>query len=678
MDIQFRDWNSKVNAMPRIPRSQEEGGYLLSLQEILQSINDNNSNKFPVQIKGSETANTIDEHCERLRPLGIVYQSHPQDKWHISEEMNDFFNTNNREFLLHFLNSKIKYITELLIFLEEPKTIGEIYNHAVNHYSMAWKGKSQIRDRLHWFIDLKAVNYSKYEKLYTLTDYGKQFIEKSSYISAHEIKSFHYDDTLNETEIILPDWLIEYIQSTKHKENEKKNSIGYIPGSSDNSINTILEVLDLAKDTIEYEEIFNYLHTTLNIKSSSVNGFLTLLTNLGMLVRRSEKIYETSNIGKDFLFSSNPDLEFLFILNNNYKYIFEMLKTIGESNKTNKELVAIGVTKYNMESENIEQIRKRIKFLKNAKLIMEDGVRSYTFTNRGQIFSDLCLTSISDEDSKKEKIPDEKNSDIYTLLHKLRMASIDSSNPRLFEKLIAEAFEQIGFISKLLAKSGTTDVLLTSPTAPKFMYKVAVEAKTNRDGKITEDKIDFETLKEHRKKHNADYSIVVGKQFKGTRLVDRAKSNNVLLLDLDILDILVKKHIAYPIQTNEYKILFSKPGLADISLLEQTYTSMERKKVLYQLIIEILMKNSDDEYTGGVLTAREIYIQIKNNDIFISQPLVPDEMENMLDLLSNPLIECIGSVKDGYYAKGSLKEAALKFGFYYNISSNEKIKFSEI
>ena len=46
------------------------------------------------------------------------------------------------------------------------------------------------------------------------------------------------------------------------------------------------------------------------------------------------------------------------------------------------------------------------------------------------------------------------------------------------------------------------------------------------------------------------------------------------------------------------------------------------------------------------------------------------EVKDMLSLLSNSLIDCVGKTKEGYYAKGSLKDAALKFRFYYDVSVN--------
>ena len=51
----------------------------------------------------------------------------------------------------------------------------------------------------------------------------------------------------------------------------------------------------------------------------------------------------------------------------------------------------------------------------------------------------------------------------------------------------------------MLAQSGTTDILLTARTVPDYTYKVAIEAKTNKEGIITENLVNFDALKEHKR-----------------------------------------------------------------------------------------------------------------------------------------------------------------------------------
>ncbi|NCA39664.1 hypothetical protein GBL57_13000, partial [Streptococcus equi] len=145
----------------------------------------------------------------------------------------------------------------------------------------------------------------------------------------------------------------------------------------------------------------------------------------------------------------------------------------------------------------------------------------------------------------------------------------------------------------------------------------------------------------HKKKHDADFIVIVGKNFNG-RLKRFAENNQVLLLDIDNLELLVKRHQVYPLQAIEYKKLFNQVGEVDISVLDSTYNRMRRYNVLFKSIIKTLIENSDDEFTKGILTIREIYMLIKSIDEFNDEDLTKEEVDNMLNLLSNPLIGCVG------------------------------------
>ena len=52
----------------------------------------------------------------------------------------------------------MKYISELLFFIKEPKTTKEVLNYANENYNMSWKQNGQIHERLAWLNDLGLIN----------------------------------------------------------------------------------------------------------------------------------------------------------------------------------------------------------------------------------------------------------------------------------------------------------------------------------------------------------------------------------------------------------------------------------------------------------------------------------------------------------------------------------------
>lgn len=79
--------------------------------------------------------------------------------------------------------------------------------------------------------------------------------------------------------------------------------------------------------------------------------------------------------------------------------------------------------------------------------------------------------------------------------------------------------------------------------------------------------------------------------------------------------------------------------------------------------MKCLFEESDDPYTQGILQPREIYILLKGQNLLIQDPTI-EEIKQMLDFLSSPLIGSVGYTEEGYYALGSLTDAAHKFSFY--------------
>ncbi|WP_083195508.1 hypothetical protein [Staphylococcus carnosus] len=479
-----------------------------------------------------------------------------------------------------------------------------------------------------------------------------------------EINKYKYDVTDEEVSIIVPEWILDFDNYDIEFDN-----IGYIPGGIKNATQTIVDVLEISRNYTTYSNIKEYLKENFDIASSSINGFITMLTKYDLLIRKNDITYKTSLLGEQLIDSDDKNLLLSFIFGLKTKFFFEMLIELMKKSMIMKELASLGVTKYKVSTDNAELYRKRISILKNAKLIIEDVKKTYTLTKRGRLFAEkiIKLFEVEDniEESDKHDLSEQHN--VYNLLQDLRLASVDSSNYKNFETLLNEFFKKLGFDTQLLAKPGTTDIILTAKTVPNYVYSVNVDAKTNRDGIITNNLIDFETLKEHKNKHNVDYVVVIGKEFEKGRLVDRAKNNKVTLFELDFLEELMSNHQKYPLQSIEYLPLFKQFGIASIDVLKDYYEIMKRRKELFKSIIKTLINNSDDEYSKGILSMDNIYFSIKDNEIFKDKVLEKKELESMLALLSNPLIDCVGSINNGkYYAKGSLEDAILKFGFYYN------------
>jgi hypothetical protein len=101
------------------------------------------------------------------------------------------------------------------------------------------------------------------------------------------------------------------------------------------------------------------------------------------------------------------------------------------------------------------------------------------------------------------------------IISRLRETQNKSEAPAEFEQAIADAFTFLGMEAHVIGGPGDTDVLLTANIGNES-YKVSVDGKTSKSGKISGNQIDWFSLRDHRKKNQAQFVLVVGPDFAGS------------------------------------------------------------------------------------------------------------------------------------------------------------------
>lgn len=656
-----REWRQKVYAMPKIPKGKN--GQVESVYKILNAVKSGESPNRILAFEGSSSQVTLDRLCEWLRPTGLVNKEIAV--WRLTENAEKCLESRDELYLTAVFCTTIIFMGEILYYLQTPLTSSDLLSIAQTRYKITWKTKSEIGNRLTWFREVGLVFFEDYKLEYSLTEKGRQFLEEISVIKPEELV-FEKDSTEKEEELAISDWALKLCN--ENILSERKMSIGYIPGKTSEAIDIITGYLQLLKQETSIDEIRKYSASLYKIAVSSSNMFTTFLVTIGFINRISKTTYCISELGEKWLLDASY-LNLVVCLNNKYLFVFELLAELEKESKSSKELAAIAKVSYLFDRESIDEIRRRIILLKQAKLVMEDGTEKYCLTQRGKnLLKAININPvIKREHENGQKQEDRTTSELSkgfeTIIMNLRLSSRDSSNPNCFENAIKEAFEFLGFKAIWLGGSGKTDVLLQAQTSPKFSYSVAVDGKSTNSGNVTEGAIDFDTLKEHRRLHDAQYTVVAGCSFQGERLVKRAKEHKVLLMDVDNLEQLIRNHAEIPLTSEDYRRIFEQSGLVSIKVLEEARKRIRRYGMLVDAIMTCLVRESTDEVTEGILSVKELYRSLRDDKRFENNPTL-SEIEDMLGLISSPLINCVGKTKEGYYAIGSLEEAGNKFRFY--------------
>lgn len=668
---QNREWKQKTYSMPKLPRGEK--GQKDSLYKILSAVRQGESPNKILEFKGSTSQSDLNRLCEWLRPVGLVNKENAM--WKLTKEAEKILSEHDDMCLTALFCSSIIFMGEILFYLQEPKKISELLDIAVNDYHINWKTKSELANRISWFREMGLIQYEDYKLQYHLTEDGREFLKNIVIVKPNELRS-EIDKTINEEKLPMAEWAIKQCNGIDKNESMRKLSIGYIPGKTSDIVSTIMGYLQLISQVASIEEIRQYSSKLYNIASSSSNMVVTFLERINFIERISKTNYCLSELGREWM-EESTEINLLACIHKNYLFVFEILSELKKESKDVKTLSTIAKVSYGFYRESIDEVRKRIILLKSAQMIMDDGRDKYCLTKRGDnLLNTVSIDEAIDVETDLventiqivENEPNTKN--IENIITELRIASKDSSNPNRFEQAIKVAFEYMGFKSMWLGGNGKTDVLIQAQTSPKFTYSVAIDAKSTASGNVLDGQISFDTLEEHRKIHQANYTAVVGCKFQNERLIKRAQKHQVVLIDVDDMEYMIRIHYKTPLTSEDYRTIFSQFGKVDVSILDSAINKINKYGLLVDAIMSCLVKESMDEITEGILTVKEIYRSVRDDVRFSEKPPKLEELQNVIGLLSSPLICCIGATKEGYYAIGSLEEAGNKFNFYAKACKN--------
>jgi len=175
-----------------------------------------------------------------------------------------------------------------------------------------------------------------------------------------------------------------------------------------------------------------------------------------------------------------------------------------------------------------QSLKDKYGYLENPKRgvwkITEAGKKYLSSTGHKKPTIPPIITTVP---SIREALPSVARA--KSIVELLRSTQLKSESPTEYEEAIGEAFKFLGFEAELIGGGGDTDVLLTANIG-KESFKVNVDGKTSRSGKIIDRQIDWLSLRDHKEKNQANFVIVAGSSFSGGNLERRAKEYNVSLL----------------------------------------------------------------------------------------------------------------------------------------------------
>lgn len=231
---------------------------------------------------------------------------------------------------------------------------------------------------------------------------------------------------------------------------------------------------------------------------------------------------------------------------------------------------------------------------------------------------------------------------------RLIASSSDSKHPTIFEKIVSEAFEKLGFKVKHIGGAGNTDILIESPIRGIIDCKSTIGTLNH---------INIPRLKRHKKDNDGTFLLIVSVDFERAVIRD-AESEGCTLLPVEVLKEILTLSTIYTFSPFELENLLTKVGiiaLSDIEYLKLIGNSYrEQIDTVLRVVKSIDFKCRELKEIKGRLD----YESEQKHQKEISEK----ELENILNLLASPLFSIVQKKDNVYLSR------------YTNLQSVEKIK----
>jgi hypothetical protein len=346
---------------------------------------------------------------------------------------------------------------------------------------------------------------------------------------------------------------------------------------------------------------------------------------------------------------------------------------VTEVARSTDDVLSIVNGEYELKWDTKTQLVNRRGWLQSADLMTSDDEGRLICTDAGRellaklelyVPNQTARESVSPS-SVQVVVPEADGSaseievgSVEALAREIEEAATDSSDSDRFERAVRDAFLFLGFVADWLGGPGKTDVLVDAPLGRDESYRVTVDAKTTASGSLGDQQVDWATLVEHRRKHEADFTLLVAPNPSEGRLMSRAVEYQVAVMSAKQLAGLCRQHSRTPLSLTDYRLLFTRAGQVDTTELDELAEDSMRLVALGGAICSCLEANV---MKFGRLQAHDLWLLLSNDEA--GEVSTEDEIQELLNTLASPLVRAVdGTIGDGYVLASNLEVVRMRLG----------------
>lgn len=234
------------------------------------------------------------------------------------------------------------------------------------------------------------------------------------------------------------------------------------------------------------------------------------------------------------------------------------------------------------------------------------------------------------------------------LITKLRNSQRNSNNSVIFEKVLVEAFNALGFSARHIGGRDEPDILIED-------YKILFDAKTTEKGIISEAYVNFNALERYKNKHNIKYIGIVAPGFSSGNIQTTAEKEGITLIETEVICKILQNHIIYPYDTSKIVDILFKSNKCILTPNDVSPSIIDQQK-----LIEIVTKVISD-----IKSIRKTSFSIQELHIAYSWQGLNyevDDIDNALKFLSTTPFNILEKRDEMYVVTGNIESIFKKIG----------------
>ncbi len=213
-----------------------------------------------------------------------------------------------------------------------------------------------------------------------------------------------------------------------------------------------------------------------------------------------------------------------------------------------------------------------------------------------------------------------------------------------FERAVGDAFAFLGFDSRVMGGPGRPDVLLDAAIG-KDSYRVLLDAKSRGGGVVSQNDVNFESLRAQKTASGARHTAVVGPDFAGGNLEQWAEEHGVRLITVEDLRQLLLAHAVCPLPLDAFGAFFRGGGSTDDGALSDLVAESESILQMMELAHRVYRAVCDHQESDATLDVNALYF-------ILEQAYSSDMIEAAVAFLRSEVIGAVGvSETDSLYTR---------------------------